>query len=51
MRAEVPKMKLNNVYERKDGIAISVNHELNEAIQGYSYTVFKTPVTDIDTDV
>ena len=34
VRAEVPKMKLDDVFERKDDIAIAVKRELNEAMEG-----------------
>ena len=32
VRAEVPKLKLDDVFERKDDIAIAVKRELNEAM-------------------
>lgn len=51
VRAEVPKMKLDDVFERKDDIAIAVNRELNQAMQDYGYDIIKTLVTDIDPDV
>jgi len=51
VRAEVPKMKLDDVFERKDDIAIAVNRELNEAMQSYGYDIIRTLVTDIDPDV
>lgn len=51
VRAEVPKMKLDDVFERKDDVAIAVKRELNEAMQGYGYDIIKTLVTDIDPDV
>jgi regulator of protease activity HflC (stomatin/prohibitin superfamily) len=50
VRAEVPKMKLDEVFERKDDIAIAVKGELNEAMQDYGYDIIKTLVTDIDPD-
>lgn len=50
VRAEVPKMKLDDVFERKDDIAIAVKSELNEAMQDYGYDIIKTLVTDIDPD-
>lgn len=50
VRAEVPKMKLDDVFERKDDIAIAVKSELNEAMQTYGYDIIKTLVTDIDPD-
>ena len=48
VRAEVPKMKLDDVFERKDDIAIAVKSELNEAMLNYGYDIIKTLVTDID---
>ena len=51
VRAEVPKMKLDDVFERKDDIAIAVNRELNESMEDYGYDIIKTLVTDIDPDV
>lgn len=51
VRAEVPKMKLDDVFERKDDIAIAVKRELNEAMLDYGYDIIKTLVTDIDPDV
>ncbi|NQX76669.1 SPFH domain-containing protein [Gilvibacter sp.] len=51
VRAEVPKMKLDYVFERKDDIAIAVKRELNEAMVNYGYDIIKTLVTDIDPDV
>ena len=50
VRAEVPKMKLDDVFERKDDIAIAVKRELNEAMIDYGYDIIKTLVTDIDPD-
>lgn len=51
VRAEVPKMKLDDVFERKDDIAIAVKTELNEAMINYGFDIIKTLVTDIDPDV
>lgn len=48
VRAEVPKMKLDDVFERKDDIAIAIKGELSEAMQSYGYTIVKALVTDID---
>lgn len=50
VRAEVPKMKLDDVFERKDDIAIAVKKELNQAMTDYGYDMIKTLVTDIDPD-
>jgi regulator of protease activity HflC (stomatin/prohibitin superfamily) len=50
VRAEVPKMKLDDVFVKKDDIAIAVKTELNEAMLNYGYDIIKTLVTDIDPD-
>ena len=50
VRAEVPKMKLDDVFVKKDDIAIAVKTELNEAMSDYGYDIIKTLVTDIDPD-
>lgn len=51
VRAVVPKMKLDYVFERKDDIAIAVKQELNEAMVNYGYDIVKTLVTDLDPDI
>jgi len=48
VRAEVPKMKLDDVFERKDDIAIAIKDELQEAMKSYGYYIVKALVTDID---
>ena len=50
VRAEVPKMKLDDVFVKKDDIANAVKLELNDAMSGYGYDIIKTLVTDIDPD-
>ncbi len=50
VRAEVPKMKLDDVFVKKDDIAIAVKSELQEAMLDYGYDIIKTLVTDIDPD-
>ncbi|MGB1169924.1 MAG: SPFH domain-containing protein [Flavobacteriaceae bacterium] len=50
VRAEVPKMKLDDVFVKKDDIAIAVKSELNDAMVNYGYDIIKTLVTDIDPD-
>ncbi|NMH28413.1 SPFH domain-containing protein [Flavobacterium silvaticum] len=51
VRAEVPKLILDDVFERKDDIAIAVKRELNEAMTTYGYDIINTLVTDIDPDI
>ena len=50
VRAEVPKLILDDVFVRKDDIAIAVKRELNEAMTTYGYDIINTLVTDIDPD-
>ena len=50
VRAEVPKMRLDDVFVKKDDIAIAVKTELNDAMMDYGYDIIKTLVTDIDPD-
>lgn len=50
VRAEVPKMKLDDVFVKKDDIAIAVKSELNDAMSDYGFDIIKTLVTDIDPD-
>ncbi len=50
VRAEVPKMKLDEVFERKDDIAVAIMRELAEAMNDYGYGIVKALVTDIDPD-
>ena len=50
VRAVVPKMKLDDVFEKKDDIAIAVKSELNDAMTNYGYDIIKALVTDIDPD-
>ena len=48
VRAEVPKMKLDDVFERKDDIATAILRELDHAMNEYGYGIVKALVTDID---
>ncbi|MFV0189722.1 MULTISPECIES: SPFH domain-containing protein [unclassified Empedobacter] len=50
VRAEVPKLRLDDVFEKKDDIAVAVKSELQEAMNSYGYEIVKTLVTDIDPD-
>lgn len=50
VRAEVPKLRLDDVFEKKDDIAIAVKSELKDAMNEYGYDIIKTLVTDIDPD-
>ena len=50
VRAEVPKMKLDDVFVKKDDIAVAVKSELNDAMMDYGFDIIRTLVTDIDPD-
>lgn len=50
VRAEVPKLRLDDVFEKKDDIAIAVKSELQDAMNEYGYIIIKALVTDIDPD-
>ncbi len=50
VRAEVPKMKLDDVFVRKDDIANAIRSELQEAMNDYGFKIVKALVTDIDPD-
>ena len=50
VRAVVPKMKLDDVFEKKDESANAVKGELNDAMINYGYDIIKALVTDIDPD-
>ncbi|WP_165749416.1 SPFH domain-containing protein, partial [Cellulophaga sp. Z1A5H] len=50
VRAEVPKMKLDDVFVKKDDIAIAVKGELQQYMSVYGFDIIKTLVTDIDPD-
>ncbi len=50
VRAEVPKLILDDVFLKKDDIAIAVKSELQDAMTEYGYQIIKTLVTDIDPD-
>lgn len=51
VRAEIPKMILDDVFEKKDEIAIAVKNDLKEAMLDYGYDIVKALVTDIDPDL
>jgi regulator of protease activity HflC (stomatin/prohibitin superfamily) len=50
VRAEVPKMILDDVFEKKDDIAQAIQRELKDAMMEYGYDIVKALVTDIDPD-
>ena len=50
VRARVPKIKLDDVFEKKDEIAGAVKSELSQVMDDFGYGIVKTLVTDIDPD-
>lgn len=50
VRAEVPKMKLDDVFVKKDDVAQAIQRELKDAMLNYGYDIVKALVTDIDPD-
>lgn len=50
VRAEVPKLDLDDVFVRKDDIANAVKAELSENMEIYGYRIIQTLITDIDPD-
>jgi len=50
VRAKVPGIKLDAVFETKDDIAKAVKVELEQIMDDFGYGILKTLVTDIDPD-
>ncbi|HEV8538130.1 MAG TPA: SPFH domain-containing protein, partial [Bacteroidota bacterium] len=50
VRARVPEMKLDEVFQKKDQIADAVKKELSDTMDDYGYSISKALVTDIDPD-
>jgi regulator of protease activity HflC (stomatin/prohibitin superfamily) len=50
VRAQVPRIKLDDVFEKKDDIAEAVKVELSHVMEGFGYGFVKTLVTDIEPD-
>ncbi|MDD2984093.1 MAG: SPFH domain-containing protein [Crocinitomicaceae bacterium] len=50
VRAEVPKLELDDVFSKKDDIATAVRQNIAEIMDDYGYEIIKTLLTDIDPD-
>jgi len=50
VRAEVPKLELDDVFAKKEDIAVAVRQNISEAMDDYGYAIIKTLITDIDPD-
>ncbi|CAM6036860.1 unnamed protein product [Sphagnum compactum] len=51
VRASVPRMILDDVFEQKNEIAKSVEEELEKAMRTYGYEIVQTLIVDIEPDV
>ncbi len=50
VRAEVPKLELDNVFAKKEDIAMAVQENISESMEIFGYTIIKALITDIDPD-
>jgi len=50
VRAEVPKLELDDVFAKKDDIAIAVQRNIAQSMDKYGYNIIKALITDIDPD-
>ncbi len=50
VRAEVPKLELDDVFAKKDDIAVAVMNNLANSMEKYGYKIVKALITDIDPD-
>lgn len=50
VRAEVPKLELDDVFSKKEDIAIAVQQNISESMQEYGYIIIKALITDINPD-
>jgi len=50
VRAAVPRLDLDDLFSKKDEIAIAVNESIAEIMDNYGYSIIKTLITDIDPD-
>ncbi|XP_052116883.1 hypersensitive-induced response protein-like protein 2 [Arachis duranensis] len=51
IRASVPKLELDAVFEQKNDIARAVEDELEKAMSAYGYEIVQTLIVDIEPDV
>lgn len=50
VRAEVPKLGLDDVFSKKDDIAMAVRDNISSQMEQYGYKIVKTLITDINPD-
>lgn len=47
IRSEIPKMKLDDVFSNKDGLALSIKESLADAMEDFGYQIINSLVTDL----
>ena len=50
LRSSVPKLTLDELFEKKDEIALEVQHQVAEEMTTYGYIIVKTLITKVDPD-
>jgi regulator of protease activity HflC (stomatin/prohibitin superfamily) len=50
VRAEVPKLELDDVFAKKEDIAVAVQANISQSMAEYGYKIIKALITDIDPD-
>ena len=50
VRAEVPRLDLDDVFAKKEDIALAVQQNIHESMKEYGYDISKALITDIDPD-
>jgi regulator of protease activity HflC (stomatin/prohibitin superfamily) len=50
VRAEVPKLSLDDVFSKKDDVALAVRDNISSQMEKYGYKIVKTLITDINPD-
>ena len=50
LRSSVPKLTLDELFEKKDEIALEVQHQVAEEMTAYGYIIVKTFITKVEPD-
>ena len=50
LRSSVPKLTLDELFEKKDEIALEVQHQVAEEMTTYGYVIVKTLITKVEPD-
>jgi len=50
VRAEVPRLELDDVFAKKEDIALAVQKNIHDSMDEYGYHILKALITDIDPD-